>query len=169
VRKASSAFLYIGGVSQANIDCLRHLLTLLSIAVGGGWDPWPVFVKGARWNSRKLKIVSCYIAGGQRDQNNVRADLKAMVSLQKLPGTVCYGHTHGVATSTTGSWRKMYITQPPLRVMVESSPGNSLGRHNQALPLGKLFPWKQRAITGQDDGNDDSDVSENDVPLNDED
>ncbi len=130
----------------------------------------PVFVKGAQWNSRKLRIASCEVYGGRSHPDGDRC--RAHIVLARLRGTTCYGCVDKVSKSTSGSWRKMFLTQPPLEIWhsFQELPGRG-NSYQGGLRLGDHCLWKLRRLRyGNEDGDvdDPSDGSEIDAPADEE-
>ena len=133
--------------------------------------PRPVFVMGSQWNSRKVRVASCELET-VKDRSNGRSICQAQIKMARLPGTICYDCPNKVGKSTSGSWRKMYLTQPPVKIwysFVDSSGGSQ--RWLTGLTFGNHFPWKLRRGRRGNEGDDmdgPSDGSEIDAPENEE-
>ena len=126
----------------------------------------PVFVIGSQWNSRKLRVASCEVLG-IKEHPTARSTCEAWIKLARLPGTTCYGRADKVGKSTRGSWRGIYLTQPPLRIMHSfvETPGSRSGSRG-GLPFGQHFQWKvcrERAASAGNNMDSPSDGDEIDV------
>ena len=104
----------------------------------------PIFVVGSPWNSRKLRIAKCDVMA-MKDFPSGKATCAAHINLARLPGTLCYGMVDKVSKSIRGSWRRMYLTQPPLRIVYhyEESLGQGIGLQG-GRTFGNNFPWEVR-------------------------
>ena len=104
----------------------------------------PVFIEGAGWNTRMLRIVKCEV---NTDTIGYGVPQLEMI-LGRLPGTACYDCVEAIGQSVHGSWRRMYLTQPPiLTVWCSETHLRNLIAHPLGDPerkLGELWSWEIR-------------------------
>ena len=74
----------------------------------------PVFIEGAGWNTEKLRIVKCEVNTLRDGVPHPIGLAQLEIILGRLPGTACYDRVEAVGKSVHGSWRRMYLTQPPV-------------------------------------------------------
>ena len=110
----------------------------------------PVFIEGAGWNTEKLRIVKCEVNTARRPIGLVQLE----IVLGRLPGTACYDRVEAVGQSVHGSWRRMYLTQPPVLTWwcAETNPGNRMAHPSgdSERKLGELWSWEIWRSEGMD-------------------
>lgn len=115
-------------------------------------DIEPAFIERAGWNLQKLRAVKCEVSTSTEYSRTIPINsVRVGITLGRLPGTACKDRVEAVGQSVHGSWRRMYLTQPPLNTWWTMDTRYNSGtfyEYDRPQKLGELWSWKIRRSDG---------------------